>query len=45
LRGEVRITNEAAVRWRENVERNKVMKKKEKEGGMGIQGIESRRIN
>jgi hypothetical protein len=45
LRGEVRITNEAAVRWRENVERNKVMKKKEKEGSMGIQGIESRRIN
>jgi hypothetical protein len=32
LRGGVRITNGAAVRWRENVERKKVMRKKEKEG-------------
>jgi hypothetical protein len=31
LRGEVRIVNGAAVRWRENVERNKVKRKKEKE--------------
>jgi hypothetical protein len=31
LRGEVRITNEAVVRWRENVERKKVKRKKEKE--------------
>jgi hypothetical protein len=28
----VRIANEAAVTWRENVERKKVKKKKEKEG-------------
>jgi hypothetical protein len=33
LRGEVRITNVAAMRWRENVERKKVRRKKEKEGG------------
>jgi hypothetical protein len=33
LRGEVRIANEAAVRWRENVERKKVKRKKEKEWG------------
>jgi hypothetical protein len=33
LRGEVRITNEVVVRWRENVERKKVRRKKEKEGG------------
>jgi hypothetical protein len=32
LRGEVRITNGATVRWRENVERKKVRRKKEKEG-------------
>jgi hypothetical protein len=33
LRGEVRIANGAAARWRENVERKKVRrKKKEKEG-------------
>jgi hypothetical protein len=31
LRGEVRITNRAAVRWRENVERKKVRRKKEKD--------------
>jgi hypothetical protein len=41
LRGEVRIVNEAAVRWRENIERKKVMRKKEKEGSVGIQKIES----
>jgi hypothetical protein len=29
--GEVRIINEAAVRWRENVERKKEKRKKEKE--------------
>jgi hypothetical protein len=34
LRGEVRITNGAAVRWRENAERKKVRMKKEKEGGV-----------
>jgi hypothetical protein len=28
---EVRITNEATTRWRENVERKKVKKKKEKD--------------
>jgi hypothetical protein len=28
--GEVRITNRATVRWRENVERKKVGRKKEK---------------
>jgi hypothetical protein len=28
---EVRITNEATTRWRENVERKKVERKKEKE--------------
>jgi hypothetical protein len=33
LRGEVRIINETVVRWRENVERKKVRRKKEKEGG------------
>jgi hypothetical protein len=33
LRKEVRITNGATVRWRENVERKKVRRKKEKEGG------------
>jgi hypothetical protein len=33
LRGEVRITNGAAARWRENVERKKVKRKKEKERG------------
>jgi hypothetical protein len=33
LRGEIRITNEATARWRENVERKKVKRKKEKEGG------------
>jgi hypothetical protein len=32
LRGEVRIPNGAAARWRENVERKKVKRKKEKEG-------------
>jgi hypothetical protein len=31
LREEVRITNGAAARWRENVERKKVKSKKEKE--------------
>jgi hypothetical protein len=36
LRGEVRIVNEVAVRWRENIERKKVRRKKEKEGGRGI---------
>jgi hypothetical protein len=30
--GEVRIVNRAAVRWRENVERKKMRRKKEKEG-------------
>jgi hypothetical protein len=30
--GEVRIINEVAVRWRENVERKKGKRKKEKEG-------------
>jgi hypothetical protein len=44
LRGEVRINNRAAVRWRENAERKKVRRKKEKEGRC-IQGIGSRRIN
>jgi hypothetical protein len=33
LRGDVRIANGAAARWRENVERKKVKRKKEKEGG------------
>jgi hypothetical protein len=33
LRGEVRIANGAAMRWRENVKRKKVRRKKEKEGG------------
>jgi hypothetical protein len=33
LRREVRITNVAAARWRENVERKKVSRKKEKEEG------------
>jgi hypothetical protein len=33
LSGEVRIANEAVVRWRENVERKKVKRKKEKEWG------------
>jgi hypothetical protein len=33
LRGEIRITNGAAARWRENVERKKVKRKKEKERG------------
>jgi hypothetical protein len=33
LREEVRIANGAAVWWRENVERKKVRRKKEKEGG------------
>jgi hypothetical protein len=33
LRGELRITNRAAARWRENVEKKKVMRKKEKYGG------------
>jgi hypothetical protein len=32
LKGEVRITNGDVVRWRENVERKKVKRKKEKEG-------------
>jgi hypothetical protein len=32
LRGEVRIANGAATRWRENIERKKVKRKKEKEG-------------
>jgi hypothetical protein len=32
LTEEVRITNGVAARWRENVERKKVKKKKEKEG-------------
>jgi hypothetical protein len=32
LRGEVRIVNGAVVRWRKNVERKKVRRKKEKEG-------------
>jgi hypothetical protein len=31
LRGGVRITNGAAARWRENVERKKVKREKEKE--------------
>jgi hypothetical protein len=31
LRGEGRITDEAVVRWRENVERKKVSRKKEKD--------------
>jgi hypothetical protein len=31
LRGEVRITNGATVRWRENIEKKKVKIKKEKE--------------
>jgi hypothetical protein len=31
LRGEVRINNEAAARWRENIERMKVKSKKERE--------------
>jgi hypothetical protein len=31
LRGEVRIANGATARWRENVERKKVKRKKEKE--------------
>jgi hypothetical protein len=31
LRGEVRITNGGAARWRENAERKKVKRKKEKE--------------
>jgi hypothetical protein len=30
LRGEVRIVNGAAVRWRENIERKKVKRKKER---------------
>jgi hypothetical protein len=33
LRGGVRITNEAVMRWRENVEKKKVEMKKEKERG------------
>jgi hypothetical protein len=33
LKGEVRITNGDVVRCRENVERKKVKRKKEKEGG------------
>jgi hypothetical protein len=32
LRGEIRIVNGVVVMWRENVERNKVKMKKEKEG-------------
>jgi hypothetical protein len=32
LRGEVRIANRAATRWRENIERKKVRRKKEREG-------------
>jgi hypothetical protein len=32
LNEEVRIVNGAGVRWRENVERKKVRRKKEKEG-------------
>jgi hypothetical protein len=36
LREEVRIINGAAVRWRENVERKKVRRKKEKEGGSEV---------
>jgi hypothetical protein len=31
--GEVRIVNGAVVRWRENIERKKVRRKKEKEEG------------
>jgi hypothetical protein len=31
LRGEVRIVNGAVARWRENVERKKLKRKKEKE--------------
>jgi hypothetical protein len=31
--GKVRIINAAVARWRENVERKKVRRKKEKEGG------------
>jgi hypothetical protein len=31
--GEVRIANGAAMRWRENVERKKMKRKKEKERG------------
>jgi hypothetical protein len=30
--GEIRITNGAAARWRENIERKKVKRRKEKEG-------------
>jgi hypothetical protein len=45
LKREVRITNRATARWRENVERKKVKRKKEKERGQDIQGIESRQIN
>jgi hypothetical protein len=33
LRGEVRIINGADARWRENIERKKVRRKKEKERG------------
>jgi hypothetical protein len=33
LRREVRIANGAAVRWRENIKRKKVKRKKEKERG------------
>jgi hypothetical protein len=33
LRGGVRITNEAVMRWRENVEKKKVEMKKEKQRG------------
>jgi hypothetical protein len=35
LRGEVRIINGAAARWRENIERKKVRRKKEKEKERG----------
>jgi hypothetical protein len=41
LGGEVRITNGAAARWRENEERKKVRRKKEKERVRPILHIES----
>jgi hypothetical protein len=33
LKGEVRIANRAVVRWRKNVERKKVRRKKKKDEG------------
>jgi hypothetical protein len=38
LMEEVRITNGATARWRENVERKKVKRKKEKEEGARYSG-------